>query len=295
MSNYARIYAVTVNHNTSHFIELMVRTLLLTNDRSSLDLTLTILDNGSNDEQCGALTSYLAGQHITFAQTGFDTSVAVEKHGVALERFIRGNSDCTHYLFLDADMWFFESHTISTMLDELTVAGPGVFANQARIAGYYAGRIIEGRDGIPGAKPFDEQASGSIVFDNRQYLSITAPRCSPVCSLVTNTPLFRQVVETVGLSPAIRFGVGQVTYYDTFSLMTHVMTTHSQRFVVSSKTINHFTQASYAPEYRAPKDHDCLLMLQDLRTGRGMVREIFWESEWVKQQRQQLVPPDVHM
>ena len=113
-----------------------------------------------------------------------------------------------------------------------------------------------------------------------------------MCSLVANTPLFRRVVETVGLSPAIRFGVGRATYYDTFSLMTNVMATHGQHVIVSSKTINHFTQVSYVPEHRAPKDRDCLLMLDDLRMGRGMARDIFYESEWVKQQRQQLAPPD---
>jgi len=292
MSNHARIYGVTVNHNTSHFVELMVRTLLLTDDVSSLEFTLTVLDNGSDDEHLASLRSFLATQHIAFTQTGFDTSIAVEKHGVALESFVRQHADCTHYLFLDADMWFVEPYTIRTMLQELAPAEPAMFANQARIYGYYAGRIIEGRDGIPGSGPFDEQPGWPIVFENRQYDSVVASRCSPVCSLVANTPVFRRVVETVGLSQAIRFGVGRVTYHDTFSLMTHVMATHGQRFIVSSKTDNHFTQATYMAEHRAPKDRDCLLMLHDLRAGRGMSRDIFFETEWVRQQRQQPAPPD---
>lgn len=285
MTEQPRIAAVTVNHNTSHFVELLVRTLLLTNDLSSLDFTLTVLDNGSNDEHASALTSYLATQGIAFSQTGFDTTMVVEKHGVALERFVHKFADCTHYFFLDADTWFVEGEVVGTMLTELVTAAPGIFANQARIAGYYAGHIIEGRDGIPGSGPFDDQVGWPIVFENRQYTNQVASRCSPVCCLVKNTPLFRRLVETVGLSQAIRFRVGQVVYYDTFSLMTQVMTTHGQRFLVSSKTINHFTQATYVPEHRPTKDRDCLAMLEDLRAGRGIGREIFFESEWVAQQR----------
>ena len=41
------------------------------------------------------------------------------------------------------------------------------------------------------------------------------------------------------------------------------------------------------PKHRAAKDHDCWLLLDDLRAGREMDRENFYESDWVKQQRQQ--------
>ncbi len=156
------IYAVTVNHNTSHFVELMLRTLFLTNQLDTFDLSLTIFDNASDDDQLPALRSYLDSQPVSFQQTGFDTAITVEKHGVALQAFVMQHPECTHYLFLDSDMWF----------------------------------------------------------------------------------------------------------------------------IVSSKTINHFTQATYMPERRAPKDRDCLLLLEDLRAGRGMGRANFYESDWVKQQRQ---------
>ena len=69
--------------------------------------------------------------------------------------------------------------------------------------------------------------------------------------------------------------------------MTQVMATHDQSFIVSSKTINHFTQVTYMSEHRAPKDRDCWLLLDDIREGRGISRENFYESDWVKQQRQQ--------
>jgi hypothetical protein len=61
------------------------------------------------------------------------------------------------------------------------------------------------------------------------------------------------------------------------------MATHAQTFIVSSKSVNHFTQASYLSEHRAPKDRDCLLLLDELRNGRRMEHSNFYESEWVKQ------------
>jgi len=281
------ICGVTVNHNTSHFVELMLRTLFLTNDLTDLRFEMTVLDNQSEDAHIDELRAYLAGQQMAFLQTGFDIGITGEKHGAAFAKFIRDHPECTHYLFLDADMWFTEPDTIPTMVAELSSASHPTFANQARIRGYYVDRVIEGRDGIAGAGAFDGQPLSTVTFWDRAYSQIWMPRCSPVCSLVANTPLFRRVVETVGLTPTYRFGVGEAFFYDTFSLMTQVMATHGQYFIVSSKTINHFTQVTYMPEHRAAKDRDCWLLLDDLRVGRGMSRENFYISDWVKQQRQQ--------
>ncbi len=287
MATSLQICGVTVNHNTSHFVELMLRTLFLSNGLTNLRFEMTVLDNQSDDARIDELRAYLADQQMAFLQTGFDTGINGAKHGAAFANFIRDHAECTHYLFLDADMWFIEPDTIPTMVAELTHAPGATFANQARILGYYAGRIIEGRDGIPGTGAFDGQPPSTVRFWDRVYTQVWMPRCSPVCSLIANTPLFRRVVETVGLTPAYRFGVGEAFFYDTFSLMTQVMATHGQGFIVSSKTINHFTQATYMPEHRAAKDRDCWLLLDDLRAGRGMSRENFYESDWVKQQRQQ--------
>jgi hypothetical protein len=276
------IHAVTVNHNTSHFVELMLRTLFLPNPPHTFRLHVTVLDNASDDAELPALQSYLRANDISFLQTGFDSTVAAEKHGAAFEAFIREHPDCTHYLFLDSDMWFIERDTIGTMLRELGTAGDNVFANQARIAGYYAGRIIEGANGVPG---YADTWTDTMTFESKSYPTTRMTRCSPVCALVPNTPLFRRVVQTVGLTPALRFHPGAADYFDTFSLMTHAMAACGNEFIISSKTVNHFTQAAYMTEHRAPKDRDCLLLLDDLRNGRGMVRENFFESDWVRQPR----------
>jgi hypothetical protein len=277
-----RIYGVTVNHNTSHFVELMLRTLFFTNALDSIDLHLFVLDNGSDDAYLDQLQAYLAEQRIPLIQTGFDNALAPEKHGAAFDAFVQEYADCTHYLFLDSDIWFVEENTIPTMLGELLESPPSVFANQARIYGYYAYRVIEGRDGQPGAGDVDDLPTWQVSCYNTAYAARLVRRCSPACSLVANTPVFRKVVETIGLGRAMSFEVGSAKWFDTFSLMTHVMDTHGLRFIVSSKRINHFTMTGYQSEARGLKDRDCLTMLEELRAGRGMEIDRFQESDWKK-------------
>jgi hypothetical protein len=276
------IYAVTVNHNTSPFVELMLRSLFHTNDLDDIDLQLFVLDNDSHDEGLNQLKAYLARQGIPLIPTGFDSSFAPEKHPAAFDRFVAQRDGCSHYLFLDSDMWFVEDDTIPAMLSELLEAPSSVFANQARIYGYYAHRVIEGRDGVPGVGDVDDYPNWQVAWADSQYTARLARRCSPVCSLVENSVAFRRVVETIGLGRAVTFEVGSAKYFDTFSLMTHVMATHGMRFIVSSKRVNHFTMTGYQPEARGLKDRNCLTMLEELRSGRGMDLNIFRESDWIK-------------
>ncbi len=276
MTSSVHILGVTVTHDSSDFVELMLRTLFLTDSPRDLNLTLTVLDNSSEDAQRTQLEKYLASQGIAMKPTGFAHYIAAEQHGTALTNFVRTNPDCTHYLFLDADMWFIEAGTIATMLQELQAAPLNPFAIQARIYGYYLGRVYEGRDGLPGTNYWEDKPDAwPIEFEGRHYTNRYATRLSPVCSLVANTPLFRRVVDAVGLSQAIRFGIREVVYHDTFSLMTEVMATHGREFLVSSKQVNHFTQTTYLDAHRADRDRDCLALLGELRAGRGLESELF--------------------
>ena len=285
MMTQPRIAAVTVNHNTSHSVQLMARTLFLANDLQDIDLTLTVLDNGSNDEHLPELRLLLEGTHSIFTQTGFDTTTAVEKHASALQSFVLQNLTCSHFLFLDADMWFMEPNSIDIMMTELRDADSTIFANQARIIGYYAGQVIEGRDRVPGANVALDALPWHLQVGDHSYLTSGTSRCSPVCSLVRNTPLFRDIVTMIGLTPALILAVDTATYFDTFGLMTRVMATHHQQFMVSSAAINHFTETTYQTEFRSPRDQACLEMLARLRSGHGLDLPIFYESEWVRQQR----------
>ena len=277
MSERAQIHGVTVTHDSADFVELMLRTLFLTNNLSDLEFTMTVLDNSSGEPHRAGLEKYLGERGIPIRPTGFAHYIAAEQHGVALSNFVRSDADCTHYLFLDADMWFVEPDTIPTMLRELEAAPRNTFGVQARIFGYYLGRVYEGRDGIPGSNYWeDKDTAWPIEFEGRRYANRYATRLSPVCCLIANTALFRRLVEAVGLSQAISFGVGEVIYYDTFGLMTHVMATHEQEFIVSSKTVNHFGQTTYLSSERPPRDHDCSQLLEELRAGRGMTLQNFF-------------------
>lgn len=275
MNSNVALQAVVVTQDTSHFAELMLRTLFATNDLNGFDFAATILDNSSSDQHLDGLRAFGRERGVLIIGTAFQNYVAAELHGTALTRFVQEKPDCTHYLFLDADMWFVEPDTIATMVNELRAAPADTFAMQARIYGYYAGFVYEGSDGVPGTNAFDHIPTWPIEFEGRTYANRYAPRCSPVCSLVANTPLFRDIVGAVGLSQAISFRVGEVVYYDTFGLMTQVMATHGQQFAVSSKTVNHFTQTTYLNKERADRDRDCLLMLEELRAGRGLSDPIF--------------------
>jgi len=260
----ATIEAIVVNQNTSMFVELALRSLFDTNDLAGIEFGVTVLDNGSTEEDVTGLKGYLKTRDIAFVQTGLDAKIAPEKHTVALTEFVKRATGCGHYLFLDCDMWFTEADTIPTMLRELLEAGEHVFANQARVWGHYAKRVIEGRDGVPGASDLDGQ-TWEIEFDKTRYAASGAPRCSPVCSLVGNSPTFRRVVEAVGLHRAVAFQSGTATYYDTFALMTQIMATHGFRFMVSSKTVNHFTNTVWCPQWREIRDKECMDMLVELR------------------------------
>jgi hypothetical protein len=279
----ARLQAVTVNHNTSHFVELLLRTLYLTNDLGGIDLNVTVLDNASQDAHLPALRAYLDAQQIPLLQTGYDCTLDPDKHGAALAHFIMERDACSHYLLLDSDAWFVERDTVPTMLRELQEAGPAAFAVQARINGYYAHRIIEGRGGAPGASDAVELAPWETTLGNGTYTTRAFPRCSPVCCLLANTPVFRRAVETIGLGRAIAFEVAAARWYDTMALLTQVMATHQLGFVVSSKTVNHFTMTGYQEEARPLKDRDCLTMLAELRAERGMGAAFFRESFWNQQ------------
>lgn len=257
----------------------MLRSLFGSNELSGFEFAATILDNNSSGPEHEALRAYAAERDIPIVATGFGQYVAAEHHGAALTAFVQSDPDCTHYLFLDADMWFVEPETIATMLAELRAASPNTFAIQARIYGYYQGLVYEGRDGIPGSNAFDLIPTWPIEFEGRTYRNQYATRCSPVCSLVTNTSLFRTVVNIVGLAQAIRFGIDEVVYHDTFSLMTQVMATHEQQFIVASKQVNHFTQTTYLDTARAARDNDCLLMLAELRAGRGLRAPLFFRKQ----------------
>ena len=217
-----KIEAVTVNHNTSRYMELMLRSLIV-HHPAGLNLSLTLFDNASTDDT-SELIAYANSQRIPFVQSGFSTATKNNSHGEILGKFVLAHADCTHYLFLDADVCFLEDNTISTLLKEL----------EEREDAFGIGPRMSW-DGVEEI-PQDARNDNPDICDARLH---------PCCALVKNTPLFRLVVQEVGLSSANYLWAEREEIFDTFKLMTRVMKTHGLKHVISSQMVLHFFCVSY--------------------------------------------------
>ena len=227
-----QIEAISVNHNTSAYMELMLRSLFVRHP-AGLNFSVTILDNASQDGLAG-LSAYAGRKQVQLLPSGFSTATMNNSHGEILRQFVLDRSHCTHYLFLDADVCFVEDRTLHTMLAELEQA-PGAFGVGPRIS-------WDGVDEIPAAV---RQANPDICD----------ARLHPCCALVRNTPLFRHVVEEIGLSCVKYLWAEREEYLDTFKLMTMVMRTHGLVHILSSKLIMHFFCTSYDWDDEATREH----------------------------------------
>lgn len=266
------IQVVVVNHNTSLFTELAVRSLLATHS-PDLNLTVTVMDNASTDDTA-TLRAFTEAKGIPFIQSGFGINAATNTHGEVLRAFILSHPDSPYYLLLDADIVFLQQDTLLTMQRELD-ADDGIFAVQARMswdgvqempgAGWHleAGKAMFMRAALGGQPISDED----LIQQATTYKNTLLPRCHPGCTLVKNTPTFRRVVEHIGLSTAWLHGETQPTagFYDTFGLLSHVMKTHEKRYVLSSAMVLHYFCVSYDPTGMDWKQRACLERLQKLR------------------------------
>lgn len=221
------IKAVSVNHNTSAYLELMVRSFFARHPQDSgLNFDLSIYDNASQDDLTD-LEAYTESQGIPIIQSGFTTETEHNSHGEILRRFVLENPDPSHYLFLDSDVCFREDFTINAMLTELE-GTPEAFGIGARMSW----------DGV-------EEIPQSAMKENPD---IRDARLHPCCALVKNTPLFRKVVEEIGLSCVKYLWANAEEYLDTFKMMTKVMSTHGLKHIISSKMVLHFFCVSYVWE-----------------------------------------------
>lgn len=243
------INAVIVNHNTSAFTELALRS-LLARHRADLPLRLTVLDNASEDDTA-PLRACAAAYGVPVVQTGFDTHTANNSHGEVLTRFVRDNPHCSHYLLLDTDICFMEDDTVDTMLQELDAA-KDAFAVCARFSWDGATEIS-----------VEEQQKNPDLYETRMH---------PGCALIRNTPLFRRVVDAVGMSAIYYMWPHGGEYLDTCKLMTRVMGTHGLRHVLSERMVLHFFSVSYEWDHEAlrlEKARRCEALLEELRAGAG--------------------------
>jgi hypothetical protein len=239
------IAAVSVNHNTSAYMELMLRSLFACHP-TGVSLSLTIFDNASTDDM-RALRAYAAKMDVPIVPSGFSLTTAHNSHGDILRRFVLDNPDCSHYLFLDADVCFVEAQTIALMLDDLERT-PLAFGIGPRMS-------WDGVNEIPLAV---RQANPDICD----------ARLHPCCALIPNTPLFRRVADTIGFACVRYLWADREEYFDTFKLMTRVMQTHGLHHVLSSAMIQHFFSVSYTWDTEATIQHKTQLRDQRLQALR---------------------------
>ncbi len=241
------IQAVVVNHNTSRYTELMLRS-LFARHYPSLDLSITVLDNGSQDDMT-ELKAYARSKGIPVIRSGFGLATKWNSHGEVLSQFVLEHPNSFYYLFLDADTCFLEDDTINTMIQELN-QDPAAFGIAPRLSS-------------DGATEIGEE------FRARVY----GRRLHPCCGLVRNTAVFRRVVEEIGLSCVQVLRAEAEVYLDTFELTTMVMKTHGFRHILSSKMVLHFFSVSYDREPQQVMAFKAGLrdrLLEALRGGRSI-------------------------
>jgi hypothetical protein len=226
------ISAVSVNHDTSRYAELMLRSLVAHQPERDR-IGITVYDNASTDDTA-PLRAFASANGVRFLPSPLARPSKNNSHGDILAHHVRAVPDCTHYLFLDADVVFLDPSPISRMLSDLE-ADPEAFAVGARIS-------FDGVHEIP----------SSVREENPD---ICDARLHPCCALVANSPLFRSVVEDVGLGGYTRHHAERDEYLDTFKLMTRAMRLHGRRHRVGGPLVLHFFGVSYegSPEVAANK------------------------------------------
>jgi hypothetical protein len=217
------IDAVVVNHNTSLFTELLIRSLKATHNRS-LEIALTILDNDSTDDMT-SLRDVCAQHDIPIRPSGFTTKGKRNSHGEILSRFVRQRPASSHYLFLDADVCFIEPNTVGQMLAHLE-NGPGLFAVGVR-------QSWDGVEEVP-------EDSRPGLYRNRVH---------PCCALIRNSETFQRVVQSVGLAGVTFHGNAGEQYWDTCELTARILKTHGFGHEICRAMVLHFFNVSYNPQW----------------------------------------------
>jgi hypothetical protein len=242
------IQAVTVNHNTSPYAELMLRSLFA--KHPAMNIKITVMDNSSTDDMAN-LRAYAAEQDIPIVQSGYAAAdTKLNSHGEILARFVLEHPHCDYYLFLDTDVVFIHPNTINLLMDALA----------SDLAAFGAGPM--------------QSWDGDQEIPAQYHELIYERRLHPCCALIKNTPLFRRVVEIIGLT-GVRYCWSKrddmyqtecEDYADTFELMTRVMKTHDQKHIIVPPMILHFFSVSYDPLGMEHKNRNCQAMLTVYRT-----------------------------
>ena len=126
----ARVRAVVANHNTSMYVEILIRTLLDAHGSRLDDTSLTIVDNNSTDPAVNDLRELATVVGAEFVPSGYGSTLSPNTHGDNLANFVLKSASCDAFLFLDSDIVLLEPDTLPRMRSDLA-ATPDLWAVQA--------------------------------------------------------------------------------------------------------------------------------------------------------------------
>jgi hypothetical protein len=263
----AAVEAVIVNHNTSRFAEIALRSLSLAADRSGPGLRVTVVDNHSIDE-----TRYLRAA-VDELGAGWETSRwpagrhTVNTHGDVLRDFVLSRAGAAGFLFVDSDICFLAPSALAVMRGELA-EDPSVWAVGARlITGRPTGPAMFREAVHRKRRPLTLTARIGLEADDGTFSSIDLDhagrriaRCHPACALIRNSDVFQLAVRHLGLSAAWTWSndreLGGLS--DTLALVSNVMRTHRRWHRISTASVIHFwhgTSAGFRPGHEELLTH----------------------------------------
>lgn len=255
------IVTAIVNHNTSKYAELALRSLLLTHTPpvSNPALKITVLDNWSNDEGLAELKAAAEQFRVSFVNTRWPRhATTLNTHGDALRDHVLANRDASYYLFIDADVAVTDKGVVWRMINEIEQA-KDAWAIQAQ---YDRGGTMNLDAGVE--QRFEVHVDDwPVLRFNGSY----GPRCHPAFTLVRNSPHFLRTVESIGLGAGVILSHDAELggFYDTFGLASAAMKVCGFRYSLSSVRVRHFGNVSYEPS--VPKAYEAQNMLVNCRRG----------------------------
>lgn len=266
------VEACIVNHNSSEFTELALRTLVATHDRRIRggELRITVLDNHSTDDGLADLRAAAQDLAVAWELSPWPAAEsAVNSHGDVLRAFALAHEDASHLWFLDCDVTFTQPDCLGIMLADLA-AEPDLWAVQARF------HWLEQHQG-PGAS-LDIWAGrrhelwASIGLPPaRSFPGVHKRRCHPACTLIANTPVFRRVADIIGLSAGLILSADErfAGFADTLGPASLALETHGLRYALSDAVVGHYHGVTYHDPANPvdTKRAECRQRLTALRAG----------------------------
>jgi hypothetical protein len=274
VSTVAAVEAVIVNHNTSRFAEIAVRSLHLGARAAPVPVRITVVDNHSTDDtgplraalaECGGdweLSRWPAGRH------------RLNTHGDVLRDFVLARPDAPAFLLADSDICFFDPGAVGVMCAELA-EDASVWAVGARLlmeqlptgAGSFTDAVRHKRRHVAlTARMEVETDDGGVSTLDLVHRGRRLPRCHPGCALIRNSRPFQQAVRHLGLSASWMWAndpqLGGLR--DTLSVVSGAMRTHELWSRISAAPVLHF---GHGTQVGLTGRQDSLLRL--LRAGRA--------------------------